>query len=78
VKAEEEAESEVKVILMENKLIINLINLYYVLLFYHSASPPPASSSSFPLLNFPLYLHRTPPLLRPELTPPNPTRPDLT
>ena len=39
---EEEAELEVKVILMENKLIINLINLYYVLLFYPSASPPPA------------------------------------
>jgi hypothetical protein len=28
VKAEEEEESEVKVILMENKLIINLVNLY--------------------------------------------------
>ncbi len=50
---EEEAESEVKVILdMENKLIINLINLYYVLLFYHSASSPPAFSSLFPLLMF--------------------------
>jgi len=45
VKAEEEAESEVKVILMENKLVINLFNLYYVLPFYHSASPPPARSS---------------------------------
>ncbi len=35
------AEEELEVILMENKLIINLINLYYVLLFYHSASTPP-------------------------------------
>ena len=51
MKAEEVEESEAKVILMENKLIINLINLYYILLFYHSASPPPAHSSSFLLLN---------------------------